>query len=208
MKQSHFEKLDRHYMKYFQVKNPDKEVTVIHPIADDGHHVDVIICKANKKRPFQILATMGASDHAMRGNFGSLTNRNEYVTFAPADWDFSDEKYSWLVDWLFVAAKYARVTGDAVSYIHTLDMSQVIDAKPSEDFNMTAVQMLFPQAIEDTGVLRAKLGLFRTATILHMMPITEEELHLVREKGDLEALADKFYNDKPGNLDFLAALKR
>ncbi len=207
MKMSHFDALDKHYAKYFEVIDADKEVTIIHPLADDGFHVDIAVYRANKNRPFQILATMGASDHAMRGKFGSLSNRNEYITFAPADWDFNDEKYNWLPQWLFTTAHYSRLTGDGVSYAHTLDMTQVIDARPSEDFNMTAVQIMFPQAI-DVGVLRAKLGLLRTATILHMMPITEAELHEVREGGNLEAVMDRIYGENAGEFDFLAALHR
>ena len=207
MKQAHFDALDRHYAKYFEVIDPDKEVTILHPLKDDGFHVDIAVYRANKNRPFQILATMGASDHAMRGKFGSLTNRNEYITFAPVGWDFNDEKYSWLPDWLFTVAHYSRETGDAVSYIHTLEMTKVIDARPTEDFNMTAVQIMFPQAI-NVGVLRAKLGLFRTATILHMMPITAAELHEVREGGNLEAVMDRIYGEDAPEFAFLSALRR
>jgi len=207
MKMSHFDVLDKHYTKYFEVIDPDKEVTILHPLADDGHHVDIAIFRANKNRPFQILATMGASDYAMPGKYGSLTNRNEYITFAPADWDFNDEKYSWLPDWLFTVAHYARLSGEGVTYAHTLEMTKVVEAKPTGDFNMTAVQIMFPQAI-DAGVLRAKLGLLRTATILHMMPITEAELHEVREGGNLEAVMDRIYGEDAGEFDFLAALHR
>ena len=204
MKFSHYSALEKHYAKYFEVIDPDKEITVLHPLADDGWHVDVAIYHANKNRPFQILATMGASDFAMPGRYGELTNRNEYITFAPADWDFDDERYRWLADWLFTVAHYPRLSGEGVTYAHTLDMTQVRDEQPGEDFNMTAVQIMFPQVF-DTGVLRARLGLLRTATILHMMPITGAELHEVREGGNLEAVIDRVYSDEPGNMNFLSA---
>lgn len=208
MKQSHYEALERHYNHYFRAIDPEKEITIIHPMKDDGFHVDIAVYAANKNRRYQILATMGASDYAMRGKFGTLTNRNEFITFPPADWRFENDKDRWLCDWLSLTANYARLSGEPVTYSHTLDMSQVIDSKTDEDFNMTAVQILFPQAIEDTGVLRAKLGLMRTATILHMMPLTEAELHLVREGGDLEAVADRIYGENAGELDFLSVRRR
>lgn len=209
MKVSHMKKLDAHYMRYFRVMDPDKEVTVIHPVQDNGKpHVDVYVCKANEKRPYQILATFGASEYAMPGKiYGNLTNRNEYVTFAPADWDFDDPKYSWLVQWLLITAHYTDMTGEGITYSHTLDFSTVVEENVDDDFNMAAVQLMFPQKL-DVSVLRAKLGLFRTATVLHMMPITAEELHTVREGGQLEAVIDRIYDSKAEKFAFLSARKR
>lgn len=208
MKQKHYDALEMHYNHYFQVIDPEKEINILHPMQDDGFHVDIAIYAPNKNRSYKILATMGASDYAMKGKAGSLSNRNEFITFVPADWDYQNEKDRWLCDWLSLTANYARLSGEFVTYSHTLDMSQVIGSETDDDFNMTAVQIMFPQAIEDAGVLRAKLGLIRKTAILHMMPLTEAELHMVREGGDLEAMMERIYGENAPENAFLSVRKR
>ena len=53
--------LIKHFDRYFAQTAPK----VIHPLEDDGAHVDVLIYEPNESYPFWKLVTMGASDYKM-----------------------------------------------------------------------------------------------------------------------------------------------
>ena len=175
MNQKKFDKLYQHYVKYF---GADKEPMIFHSIVDNpgALHIDVVHLAPTKDRPFQVLATIGASDYAMRPKPHSLTDRNEYVTFVPAEWDLNDEKYRWVLVLLQEVAQYPHEAKTMISYSHTLDFSGPMEEMQSDDFNMCGAGLLFPQVCEDTSILHCKTGLFETVTILHMMPLTCTEM--------------------------------
>ena len=57
MKQREMEKLTTHFDTYFS----QNDCRVLHPLVDDGFHVDVLIYEPNEKFPFWKLCTMGVS---------------------------------------------------------------------------------------------------------------------------------------------------
>lgn len=217
MNQKKFDKLYQHYIKYF---GAEKEPMIFHTIVDapESLHIDVVHLAPTEDRPFQVLATIGASDYAMRPKPHDLTDRNEYVTFVPADWDLGDEKYRWVVGLLQEVARYPHEAKTMITYSHTLDFSGPMEELQSDDFNMCGAGLLFPQVCEDTNVLRCRTGLLETVTILHMMPLTRVEMDAIiarRRHGDLAKgdfdWSDMFYPEDDaayGKMPFLCARKR
>lgn len=175
MNQKKFDKLYQHYIRYF---GADEEPMIIHSLADDPDalHVDIVHLPPTKDRPFQVLATIGASDHAMRPKPHSLSDRNEYVTFLPAEWNLEAQEHRWVLGFLNAVAQFAHDERTMITYSHTMDLTILVKELLSEDFNMCGAGLLFPQVCEDTSVLRCKTGLFETVTILHMMPLTRTEM--------------------------------
>lgn len=207
-----FDKLYQHYIKYF---GAEKEPMIFHTMVDapGSLHIDVVHLAPTKDRPFQVLATIGASDYAMRPKPHNLTNRNEYVTFLPADWDLNNEKYRWVLILLNAVAQYPHDEKTMITYSHTMDLTILVEEMLSEDFNMCGAGLLFPQVCEDTNVLRCKTGLFETVTLLHMMPLTRTEMDGIiarRKKGEPD-WSDMFYPEDDAayeKLPFLCACKR
>ena len=55
MKTKEMDKIKKHFDKYFE----QTDAMVMHPIVDNGFHVDVLLYKPNDKYPFWKLVTMG-----------------------------------------------------------------------------------------------------------------------------------------------------
>lgn len=212
MNQEKFDKLYQHYISHF---GADEEPMIYHSLVDapDTLHIDVLSIAPTKERPYRVLATIGASDHAMRPKPHSLTDRNEYVTFVPADWDLQAPEHRWVLVLLEDVAQYPRSADTMLTYSHTLDFSAPMADLQSDDFNMCGAGLLFPQACENTNVLRCKTGLMETVTILHMVPLTMAEMDRIierRKQGDPD-WTDMFYpeeDDARETLPFLCARKR
>lgn len=212
MNQKKFDRLFQHYIHHF---GADEEPMIYHPLVDDPDlpHVDVVSLAPTKDRPFRVLATIGASDHAMRPKPHSLTDRNEYVTFVPADWDMNAPENRWVMPLLQDVAIYPVMARTMITYAHTLDYSGPMSDLQSDDFNMCGAGLLFPEVCEDTGVLRCKTGLMQTVTILHMMPLTRAEMDAIiakRRQGDPD-WTEMFYPEEEaafGQMPFLCARKR
>lgn len=210
MNPNKFKKLYQHYVNHF---GASEEPKIFHPNTPQGMpHIDVIRIMPTADRPFQVLATIGASDIKLKRVHGDLSSRNEYVTFLPADWD--EKELPWVMNLLMATAVYPAVTGEDVSYSHTLDMADGFLARfQGDDFNMIGAGLLFPEACESTDVLRCRTGLLEIVTILHMMPLTRAEMNKIiarREKGEPD-WSDMFYPEDDeafGKMPFLCARKR
>ena len=212
MNQKKFDKLYQHYIRHF---GADEEPMIYHNIVDAPGmlHIDVVSLAPTKNRPFRVLATIGASDHAMRPKPDDLTDRNEYVTFIPADWDLGVPEHRWVLALLQDVAQYPFSAQTMITYAHTLDYSGPMADLQADDFNMCGAGLLFPEVCEDTGVLRCRTGLMETVTILHMMPLTRQEMDAIiarRQQGNPE-WSDMFYPEDDAEysrLPFLCARKR
>lgn len=217
MNQKKFDKLLQHYVRHF---GADEEPMIHHSLVDapDTLHIDVVDLAPTKDRPYRVLATIGASDHAMRPRPHTLTDRNEYVTFVPADWDLQAPEHRWVLVLLEDVAQYPLSASTMITYSHTLDYSGPMADLQSDDFNMCGAGLLFPQVCEDTNVLRCKTSLLETVTILHMMPLTMAEMNEInrrRKEGNVADggpdWSDMFYPEDDAEyekLPFLCARKR
>ena len=61
MRVKQMDKLIKHFDTYFE----QSDCTVLHPIVDNGFHIDVLVYKPTVEYPFWKLVTMGASDYKM-----------------------------------------------------------------------------------------------------------------------------------------------
>lgn len=205
LSEKQFDRLYNHYCRFF---GGEPEPKILHPQLPKGakgFHLDMVLFEATAERPYQVLATIGASEYAMKGNFADLSNRNEYVTFVPADWNLSDPQHRWLLHMMQVVAAYPREEQTILTYAHDLDLSVIMEDYP--DTNMAGAVLLFPEDYP-LDILRCKTGLLSTVTILHMMPITQAEMDA--QQQDRDWCSNHFYPEDAAedDLSFLCARNR
>lgn len=143
MKNKEMDKLMAHFDTYFQ----QEDCTVIHPIVDEGIHIDVLLYPPNTAYPYWKLATMGASDIQMK-NTSALGDRNEYIMFVDKNEDLKNpEVVNWYREKLLTVALYPHYEQMSISYGHSIEW------ETEEDEEMVAAFLEFPQVIEDPSVL-------------------------------------------------------
>ncbi len=147
----------------------------------------MLIYAPDRKYDFWKICTVGASDYKMPKREGvrygeTASFHNEYMMFVPPGIDFSEGKngWHWYAEYLWRAASFAQLNKTGVVATDILDFKD--RTQP-----MSAATLLFPEAIEDTGILQLRLGLGKTVTFLQVMPVTASEADL----GD--ALYERFY---------------
>lgn len=166
MTQKEMDLLTRHFCHYFQQEEP----MVLHPEHMEPH-IDGLLYKPDDTFPFWKFVTMGASDHRMKAPKSALGNRNEYMMFIDPEVDMTDkETVNWYWERLLTVALYSLSTGDFVSYGHSMEWP----AEEGEE--MVGAYLEMPQCIPDVGVLRCKLGLFKTTVCLQVITLTRQEL--------------------------------
>lgn len=195
MKVSEIEKLTNHYDKYFQ----QDDCIVLHPDSK-RFHIDAALYPPTDRYPFWKLATIGASDYEMKGK-NSLGNRNEYMLFIDPSVDMKDKitavKY---YDLLLKTALFPVNNGVFVSYGHSLEFA---DESSSE---IVGVFLELPQAIEDTGVLRCKLSLFKKAICLQVIPLDKQALERLLKEGNEEFSYTYAYPDNEDEAHWMCKL--
>ena len=155
--------------------------------------IQILLFPATDSRPFQVLSTIGASAYRMPGNAKPLSVFNEYLMFLPSGVRLDEIHNQWYFHFLSYIATYSHQNHSLISYCHTLDYSpRENEAKP---FNMTAGYLMFPQAIDDVGILELKIPFGPVITFLQAMPVTKKELDAKRRNGP-EYLVDYFYSSK------------
>lgn len=121
MNEKKFDRLYQHYVKYF---NATEEPRIFHPHTEAGQlHVDIVLIKPSEAFPFQVLATIGASDVRLKKDPRTISDRNEYVTFVPADWDMTAPENCWVLNLLGTTAHYRRVKSSLSSAVSAISSS-------------------------------------------------------------------------------------
>ena len=192
-------KITEHFDYYFG----QTDSTVLHPAADGGHHVDVLLYRPGRKYPFWKLVTMGASDYKMPRIANTVSRYNEYVMFVHGSEDLTDKDVvGWYYQKLMMIASFARLNQTHITYAHSLEWE---NADPDDE--MIAAFIEFPQVMEDVDVLRCRLGLFRTAACLQVILLNKTDLHLLKKIGP-QAFSEYLYPDEEGKQHFLAERHR
>ncbi len=198
MKNKEMDKLTSHFDTYFEQSNS----TVIHPVVMDPH-IDCLLYSPNEKYPFWKLVTMGASDYKMKGLEGGLGDRNEYMMFVEPKVDLNDKDLlSWYYASLMNVATYSVYTNIPVTYGHSMEWS----AEDGEE--MIGAFLTMPQIIENVGVLRCKLGLFKTAVCLQVVLLNAEENAKLLEQGPEEFDNFLYPEDENAKMHYLCQRKR
>jgi len=187
--------LTAHFDKHFQ----QKDCNIIHPLADDGYHVDILLYEPDEQYPFWKLVTMGASDYKMPKIPNTIGLYNEYMMFVDAAEDLNDRKVlDWYCEKLNMVAKYAYYTKRHVTYGHSFEWK---NDDPNDE--MVAAFLEFPQVIPNVEILRCKTGLFKTVTCLQVVLLNREELDMLTSIGP-QAFSNYLYPENGGKMHFLS----
>lgn len=196
MNTKEMERLTEHFDKYFE----QSDSVVIHPIVMSPH-IDALLYKPNEKYPFWKLVSMGASDYKMPQPANNLGDRNEYIMMIDPKEDMNDpEVAAWYYSNLIEISVYPQTSKCAVSFGHSIEW------KPKDNEEMVGAYIDFPQIIEDTGILRCKLGMFKTAICLMVILINRAEMDTLLEIGPNEFREYLFPDDNAPH--FLCQRKR
>lgn len=167
-------KLAKHYDKYFR----QTDAIVLHPCAEEKLHIDALLYKPTDLYPFWKLATMGAGEFAMNGK-NSLGNRNEYMLFIDPSVDMEDKvTASKYYDILIRTALFPLENDIFISYGHSLEFADKNNA------GVAGIYIEMPQAIEDVGILRCKLSLFKQVICLQVIPLNTQALNQLLKVGN------------------------
>ena len=211
------DKIVNHYKQFFG-KNSDPEMYFADGQDEGDFGVIVLHFLPSDTFPYQVLATVGASEYKMPEKQSSaVSQRLEFMMFLDKDFDISKKENNWVVDFLLSVAYYPYESKASVSLWHTLDMFPEQD-KISDENHMTCGYIMLPHAVEDQGrktILHLKKGLFGKITFLQVMPINRLELDEHMKNEHPYMLEEKFYPDseKPhveraANTNFLTRAKR
>ena len=200
MKTKEMDKLIKHFDTYFE----QNDSTIIHPIVDDGLHIDVLMYAPSEKYPFWKLVTMGASDYKMPPVQNTVGLNNEYMMFIDAETDLTDkEVLMWYYENLLTVATFAYYNKTHITYSHSFEWE-----KEDPNDEMIAAFIEFPQIIGTTGILRCKLGLMKTVVCLQVVLLNKEELEKLMKIGPI-AFSDYLYpEDDSSKAHFLTERHR
>ena len=199
MKIKEMTKLMKHFDTYFE----QKDSTVLHPIVDNGFHVDVLFYRPTEKYPFWKLATMGASDFRMPGSNKSFGNCNEYIMFIDKSENLDDKEIlSWYHNKLVMIASYPKFSNTCISYGHSCEWQNEDEVE-----EMVAAFIELPQIIPDSSILYCKLGLLKKVTCLQMVLLNKSELDELMKIGP-QAFSEYLYPEKMGKPHFLSERHR
>ena len=199
MKTKEMDKIVKHFDKYFE----QTDSMVLHPIIDNGFHVDVLLYKPNEKYPFWKLVTMGASDYKMPPVSNTISQYNEYIMFVHADVRLDDQEIvSWYFNKLVMIASFARFNKCHITYGHSFEWQN----DDTED-EMIAAFIEFPQIVETVEMLRCKTSLFKPVACLQVVLLNKDDLAKLMEIGP-QAFSEYLYPEDDGKPHFLSEKHR
>ena len=199
IKTKEMDKIVKHFDKYFE----QTDSMVLHPIIDNGFHVDVLLYKPNEKYPFWKLVTMGASDYKMPPVSNTISQYNEYIMFVHADVRLDDQEIvSWYFNKLVMIASFARFNKCHITYGHSFEWQN----DDTED-EMIAAFIEFPQIVETVEMLRCKTSLFKTVACLQVVLLNKDDLAKLMEIGP-QAFSEYLYPEDDGKPHFLSEKHR
>lgn len=194
MKTKEMDKLIKHFDTYFE----QNDSTVIHPIVDNGLHIDMLMYAPNEKYPFWKLVTMGASDYRMPPIQNTVGLNNEYMMFIDPEIDLTDRGvFMWYYKNLLEVATYAYFNKTHITYGHSFEWKN-----DDPDDEMIAAFIEFPQIMGTTQILKCKLGLMKTVACLQVVLLNKEELEKLMEIGPI-AFSDYLYPEDGSKPHFL-----
>ena len=164
---------------------------VLHPIINTELHVDILLYKPTEKFPFWKLVTMGVSDYKMPKIRNTLGRFNEFIMFVDQDIDLNNkETLVWYADKLGLVSTYAYHNKTHVTFGHSIEWKN-----EDPDDEMIAAFIELPQVIEDVGILRCKLGIFKTVVCLQVVLLNQVDLEKLMDIGP-RAFGDYLYPEE------------
>lgn len=199
MKVREMDMLTKHMDQYFE----QTDCTVIHPTVDNGFHIDVLLYKPSEKYPFWKLVTMGASDYKMPKISNTFGRFNEYIMFVDKDENLNDiEIASWFYSKLVMIASYTKFYNTHITYGHSFEWK---NDDPEDEMIAAFIEM--PQVISNAGILRCKMGMFKTVVCLQTVLLNKNDLDKLMEIGP-QAFSDYLYPETDEKQHFLSERHR
>lgn len=196
MNTKEMERLTEHFDKYFE----QSDSIVIHP-TKLSPHIDALLYKPTEKYPFWKLASMGASDYKMTQPENNLGDRNEYIMMIDPQEDMNDPgTAAWYYSNLIKIASYPQQENCSLTLGHSIEWLC------GDDEEMVGAYIEFPRIIDDTGILRCKLGMFKTAVCLMAILISKAEMEALLENGP-DKFSEHLFPDED-KVHFLCQRKR
>ena len=193
------DKINAHFDAYFR----QSALGVLHPVVDNGHHIDVLLYEPTEKLPFWKLVTMGASDYKMPKIPNTFGLFNEYIMFVDKDEDLNDrEIVSWYCSKLVMIASYAKYNNTHITYGHSFEWEN-----EDPDDEMIAAYIELPQVITDAEILRCKIGMLKTVICLQAVLLNQNELNKLMEIGP-EAFSYYLYPENGGKSHYISERHR
>ena len=187
MKTREMKKITDHFDRYFE----QSDCMVLHPIINTELHVDILLYKPTEKFPFWKLVTMGVSDYKMPKIRNTLGRFNEFIMFVDQDIDLNNkETLVWYADKLGLVSTYAYHNKTHVTFGHSIEWKN-----EDPDDEMIAAFIELPQVIEDVGILRCKLGIFKTVVCLQVVLLNQVDLEKIMDIGP-RAFGDYLYPEE------------
>ena len=185
------EAIDRHVQQHI-----GEVATVLHEIASDLVHVDVLYVAATPERPYQVFVTSGMSDLAMTTPEGVESfDRAELLIVLPESWPVTsesvhDENWYWPIRWLKYVARLPHQYKTWIGWGHTIPNGDPPESIANTGF--VGVMASLPYWLsEDFHQLKADSG--DTVRFYHLVPLYREEMELKLDLGaeELEERMDK-----------------
>ena len=199
MKAKEMDKITKHFDKYFE----QTDSTVMHPIIDNGFHVDVLLYKPNEQYPFWKLVTMGASDYKMPPVPNTVSQHNEYIMFVHADENLENQEIaSWYFDKLVMIASFAHNNHCHITYGHSFEWQN-----DDPDDEMVAAFIEFPQIVGTVKILHCKISMLKTVACLQVVLLNKNDLAKLMEIGP-QAFSEYLYPEDDGKPHFLSEKHR
>lgn len=199
MKVKEMDKLVRHFDTYFE----QSDCMVVHPIVDNGFHIDILLYKPSEKYPFWKLVTMGASDYKMPKIANTISLFNEYVMFVDQDVNLNDKQVlSWYHNKLAMVASYPYFCKAHITYGHSFEWE---NEDPEDE--MIAAFIEFPQIIPNVGMLRCKMSMLKAVACLQVVLLNKADLDKLMAIGP-QAFSEYLYPEDDGKPHFLSEKHR
>ena len=191
------------FMKHIDKHFEQKDCLVLHPVVDNGIHIDVLLFAPNEKYPFWKLVTMGASDYKMPRVPNTVGFNNEYMMFVDQDVDLNDrEVLSWYHSKLVLIASFAYYNKTHITYGHSFEWKN-----EDPDDEMIAAFIEFPQVVPNIDLLRCKIGLAKTVVCLQVVLLNKDDLMKLMEIGP-QRFSDYLYPENDDKPHFLSERHR
>jgi hypothetical protein len=177
---------------------------IMHEFLSDTVRVDLVHVGPDLERPFHTIATAGMSSRAMRvPDTGKSHRFAELVLFLPAEWPVlamdEDSACTWPLQELTYLARLPHTHGTWLSAAHT-----VTNGEPPEPYapgvGFCGAVLARPRMLpEGFGAMQTPDG--RRVPFLSVIPLYDDELALVRRRGQGELLARLRANEVSEVLD-------
>ena len=189
----------RHCDKYFGQKND----RVIHPVAMNEFHVDILLYNPTARFPYWKMVTMGASDYKMPPAKNTIAKQNEYIMLVDKDVDMNDKDTAfWYCQKLWRVACYSYANKTHITYGHSFEWQN-----EDETDEMVAAFLEFPQMF-DYGILHCKSGLFTDIACLLVVLLNKNDLDQLMKIGPQQFSEYLFPDNENAPKHFLSEKKR